>query len=129
MGFSHTVLVLLVCLYFRLCQSADWNYHNLGPEVWPDLFPACAGSSQSPIDIKTACTVHQPFPAFNLSSNYGMDQAFSASNNGHGISAVMVSETNLPLSLIGGGLNGTYSFVNFHMHWGENYGAGSEHQM
>jgi len=26
-------------------------------------------------------------------------------------------------------LNGIYQFVNFHLHWGENYKSGSEHQV
>ena len=31
--------------------------------------------------------------------------------------------------LAGGGLNGTFEFVNFHLHWGENHKSGSEHEV
>lgn len=124
-------IVALFSSWTALRQAADvnWDYHGLGPDVWKDLVPACNGQSQSPINIATACTVYKPFSMFNLSSNYGVTQNFSLVNGGHGITATLIDETQFPLTFIGGGLNGTYKFVNVHLHWGENYASGSEHEV
>jgi carbonic anhydrase len=109
--------------------TSDWNYAGLGPDVWPDLFPTCSGSSQSPIDIKTACTTYQSFEPFQFSYAYNLTQNFTLTNNGHTISGEQVDPNAFPLTLSGGGLDGTFTFNNFHLHWGENYNSGSEHQL
>jgi len=124
------VIFMLLCL-INLYRSDDthWNYRDLGPDVWKDDFPACDGRSQSPIIIKTACTIYQPFKPFHFSSAYGLIQNFTLTNNGHTISATQTKKDLFPLHLTGGGLIGTYEFVNFHLHWGANYRSGSEHQI
>jgi carbonic anhydrase len=125
-------IVVLLCSWIAVHQAADdvkWDYHGSGPDIWKYKFSACRGQSQSPINIMTPCTVYQPFPTFNLSTNYGLTQNFTLNNNGHGISAKLIDETQFPLTLTGGGLNGTYKFVNVHLHWGENFVSGSEHQV
>jgi len=55
-----------------ICSTTDenWNYHNLGPDVWSDAYPSCAEHSQSPINIRTACTIYQPHTPFHFSSTY-----------------------------------------------------------
>ena len=130
----HTRVPIAVYGVFSLLslsRAADikWDYHSKGPDVWKDLFPTCAGSSQSPIDIRTGCTVYQPMTEFILSPNYDVPQTFTLFNDGHGLSATLTNDTLKPVTLVGGGLNGTFNFVNFHLHWGENYRSGSEHQM
>jgi carbonic anhydrase len=116
---------------FDTCLSSDaiWNYGALGPDVWPDAYPACGGSSQSPINIKTACTKYQSYAPFQFSSAYSATQSFTLTNNGHSIIGTQVDKTKYPLTLTGGGLSEPFTFVDFHLHWGENYKSGSEHQM
>lgn len=111
-------------------RSTQWNYGQLGPDIWSDYYPQCAGKSQSPINILTACTVHRKFNSFRISPKDTDRHYFTLVNNGHTVVAKLSNEhQHVPLTLAGGGLNGTFEFVNFHLHWGENYKSGSEHQM
>ena len=129
----HLHLVAFILFYsFDKCLSSDdphWDYGALGPDVWSDFYPSCAGTSQSPIDIRTACTTYQSYVPFQFSSGYSATQNFTLMNNGHTIAGTQVDKTTYPLILTGGGLNDTFLFVNFHLHWGENYKSGSEHQL
>ncbi|CAF1141717.1 unnamed protein product [Adineta ricciae] len=106
-----------------------WNYRDLGPDVWSDTYPLCASRSQSPINIKTACTTFQPFVPFQFSSSYSVTNNFTLRNNGHTIVGQYSGNDSSSFNLTGGALNGTFRFVNFHLHWGENYKSGSEHQV
>lgn len=109
------------------CET--WNYQDLGPDVWSDTYPSCANHSQSPINIRTACTTYRSFTPFNFTSAYNLTQNFTLLNNGHTITGTYMSNDESSLMLTGGGLNKTYHFYSFHLHWGENYKSGSEHQM
>ena len=85
---------------------------------------------QSPINVLTACTVYKPFDPFTFASGYDEPHNFTLRNNGHTIVAVYGNESKLSaFRLTGGNLNGTFEFVNFHVHWGENHRTGSEHEM
>ena len=106
-----------------------WNYGEHGPDVWSDSYPLCASQSQSPINIKTACTAFQSFTPFKFSSAYSNTNNFTLQNNGHTIVGQYSGNDTSPFNLTGGALNGTFRFVNFHLHWGQNYKSGSEHQV
>jgi carbonic anhydrase len=123
------VFVLFNSIHTFVSGRPHWNYGELGPDVWKDLFPTCGGSAQSPINIKTACTTYQSFAPFQFSSAYNLTQDFILTNNGHTITGVQVNSSAFPLVLSGGGLGETFKFKNFHLHWGENYNSGSEHQL
>ncbi|CAF3183809.1 unnamed protein product, partial [Rotaria sp. Silwood2] len=111
-------------------SANQWNYGNLGPDVWSEYYPLCDGKSQSPINILTACTVYKDFKPFTFISTYDEKHTFTLKNNGHTIIGISNNEyKQSPIQLTGGGLNGTFEFVNFHLHWGENYKSGSEHQI
>jgi carbonic anhydrase len=130
----HLLLRFFIFISLFLCISCSttdetWNYHNLGPDVWSDAYPSCAGHSQSPINIRTACTIYQPYTPFNFSSTYDLTHDFTLINNGHTIIGTYNGNESSSLKLTGGGLHGTFEFVNFHLHWGENYRSGSEHQV
>lgn len=127
MQLSLYILALLVTI--RLTHSEDWNYHDLGPDTWSEIYPLCSGQSQSPIDILTACTTYKTFTNFNFSSTYGQTNNFTLVNNGHSIAATYIGNNPLTFTLTGGGLNGTFQFTNFHLHWGENSKSGSEHRV
>ena len=128
----HTGLVLLLLytsLDLCLFSAAQWNYGALGPDVWPDLYPTCGGKSQSPININTACTTYQCFPSFQFSSAYDAVQNFNLQNDGIDINTEQVDPTKFTPILTGGGLDEPFTFKNLHVHWGENYASGIEHQM
>jgi carbonic anhydrase len=128
----HIYLLFTVFVLFNsidISFSIDWNYGALGPDVWKDSYPTCGGTSQSPINIKTACTTYQVFDSFQFSSAYNLTQDFLLTNNGHTISGIQVNSSAFPLTLSGGGLSEAFTFKNFHLHWGENYNSGSEHQL
>jgi carbonic anhydrase len=123
-----TVTTVLLTLFHRII-SDTWNYADLGPDVWSDTYPLCAGQSQSPIDIKTACTTYRSWIPFQFSSAYSLAQNFTLTNNGHNIVATYNGSGSSPFVLKGGGLDSGYGFVNFHLHWGQNYKSSSEHQV
>ncbi|CAF1639269.1 unnamed protein product [Rotaria magnacalcarata] len=120
----------LYLITFPLSIFAIWNYGEFGPDVWDDEYPSCAGHYQSPINIRTACTIYQSFEPFHFSQDYNVSHNFTLLNNGHSILARYSPENNETLfQVTGGGLNGTFDFLNFHLHWGQNYKSGSEHQI
>lgn len=121
--------LFVILLIFDLVVGSEWDYHKLGPDIWNDIEPLCAGPAQSPINIQTPCTVYRNFSAFQLLPFYNLNQTLRLVNNGHAITGTLVNQTANPPRLQGGGLDGTYEFINFHLHWGENYGSGSEHEV
>lgn len=121
--------VSLLLTALSLAADQQWNYQKQGPDVWSDTYPACKGHAQSPIVIHTACTQYQPFVPFRFSSTYDATRTFTLTNDGHTITGKPKGSDSSPFKLTGGGLTGTFEFVNFHLHWGENYKSGSEHQV
>lgn len=110
--------------------SLDWNYADKGPEIWEEIQGECGKDSQSPIDIRTACATYRSFAKFQLSPGYSQLINFTLINDGWTIDVNPPVHQNSPsLALSGGGLNGTFQFINLHLHWGENRRAGSEHRM
>jgi carbonic anhydrase len=122
-------VVLFYSIHISLSFDPHWNYRELGPDVWKDFYPTCGSTAQSPINIKTQCTTYQSYLPFQFSSAYNLTQYFLLKNNGHTIVAEQMNKTAFPLILSGGGLNEAFTFKNFHLHWGENYNSGSEHQL
>ncbi|CAF1650620.1 unnamed protein product [Rotaria magnacalcarata] len=120
-------LFILILILNNTIASADWDYAKNGPDVWKENYPTCAGENQSPINIRTRCTVFQPFSRFEFTSIYYEPIKFNLTNNGHTIKAVPNNPTSI--SLTGGNLKGTYLFESFHLHWGPNHNSGSEHQV
>ncbi|CAF0825120.1 unnamed protein product [Adineta steineri] len=122
--------LFIIFLLSSTVSSNQWNYGQLGPDIWSDYYPLCAGNSQSPINILTACTKYRNLKPFQLTSSYDEKHYFTLRNNGHTVIGIINQEyKQSPLVITGGGLNGTFEFVNFHLHWGENYKSGSEHQI
>ncbi|CAF1015927.1 unnamed protein product [Adineta ricciae] len=110
--------------------ASQWNYGDLGPDVWSDFYSICGRRAQSPINIRTPCTVFQSFKVFTFSSAYTQTRKFKLLNNGHTIVGTYIdTNRSSPYELNGGGLNGTFKLTNFHLHWGENYKSGSEHRV
>lgn len=123
------IVNLVLLTHYQAIVSQDWNYANLGPDVWSNTIPACAGRSQSPINIQTACTTYQAIAPFQFSAAYRTAQSFNLTNNGVTISTGLAAPGASSLILTGGGLDRSYEFLEFHLHWGENFGSGSEHEV
>lgn len=123
------------------------------PSAWADLSgSSCGGNHQSPINIQPSQSVRKSFPKFTF-ENYGNIDKIDLINNGHtgqfswelnsfpfnyifyftikNFTAVYSLPINFPAdrvpSINGGGLNDTYKFVQFHLHWGSDSSKGSEH--
>jgi carbonic anhydrase len=128
MYFSILNIFFLLTIIYQSIGS-EWNYGDEGPDVWSDLYPLCDGQSQSPINIDTTSTVYHSVQIFKFSAGYSITQNFKLINNGHSISGTYTGNDPSLLTLTGGGLNGTYQFSSFHLHWGENYKSSSEHQV
>ncbi|XP_069547695.1 uncharacterized protein [Brachyistius frenatus] len=112
------------------CAAAnEWCYFgcSYSPTQWKDISGSfCGEKRQSPIDIVTSHVVSDPhlcnFSFVNFSSQHVIK---SITNNGHTVK-LKLEENQVEVS--GGGLNGTYSSLQFHFHWGDTaYHPGSEH--
>jgi len=113
-------------------ESDDhWTYGDTSE--WAKHFPSARGLSQSPIDIKTDSTVIQMYSPFLFSGKYDSDEVFTLTNNGHQVAATLAKnisgQSPTDLWFTGGGLTGTFSFINFHLHWGRSDRHGSEHEI
>uniref|UniRef100_A0A673MIS9 Carbonic anhydrase n=1 Tax=Sinocyclocheilus rhinocerous TaxID=307959 RepID=A0A673MIS9_9TELE len=102
---------------FQLCHP--------GPSEWKNNFPNCGGQRQSPINIITRKVKHDPKLASFIFD--GHEKVFNMSVENHGHSANVFFQKSVRLR--GGGLPATYKAVQFHLHWGENGGQGSEHSV
>ncbi|CAF1162575.1 unnamed protein product [Rotaria sordida] len=113
-------------------ESDDhWSYND--PSKWHEHFPAAGGMSQSPIDIKSRHTNFQQYLPFVFSLDHTNQIMLTLTNNGHQITAILSkdfeNQNQTNLSCTGGGLNGKFNFVNFHLHWGRKDRHGSEHEI
>ena len=113
-------------------ESDDhWTYDDWS--VWHEHFPAAGGLAQSPIDILIDNTIAQSYPPFEFSSDYMNPLLLTLTNSGHQVSVTLDKtneiDNNIDLHVQGGGLDGIFHFVNFHLHWGQNDRHGSEHEI
>ncbi|XP_014651325.1 PREDICTED: carbonic anhydrase 1 [Ceratotherium simum simum] len=106
--------------------SSDWGYDGPnGPEQWVKLYPIANGSKQSPIDIKTSETKHDPsLKSFSVS--YNPATAKEIVNVGHSFH-VNFEDSDDRSVLKGGPLSDSYRLCQFHFHWGSTDDYGSEH--
>ncbi|XP_052000595.1 carbonic anhydrase 14 isoform X1 [Xyrauchen texanus] len=122
------VAVFLLFLKFVDCSGTakEWTYAGaVGQSEWAEFFPDCGGSSQSPINVDTSHTLHDPtlVPVQTLAYNQPGIKPFILSNNGHTV------QMTLPRWMGVAGLPLHYSAVQLHLHWGNGVGVatGSEH--
>jgi carbonic anhydrase len=113
-------------------ESDDqWSYDD--PSEWSKHFSSAGGFCQSPININTNETIVQSYPLFIFSPKYDSPELFTLTNNGHQVTAILAGNTDgqgeKDLWFTGGGIDGIFYFVNFHLHWGKNDQHGSEHEV
>jgi len=106
----------------------SWGYGpENGPNAWHNDFPvATEGKRQSPIDIESSkcvdgCAVTASKP---ITVKYNLDHCLNVENTG---SSWKVNVNGTGSSLVGGALDGEYELWQFHAHWGNEDGHGSEH--
>ena len=100
---------------------------SLGPENWPGV--CITGTKQSPIDIKTNTAMYDSSLGDFTLVNYDNTPPgvnFTATNTGK---SLKISFDSNVYNVSGGGLTGTYTTVQFHLHWGKTNNEGSEHTM
>merc|ERR1712038_2191742 len=122
MNFFIGILLLIIPLTY----AATWDYSN--PDVdWPADFPdACAGTSQSPINIDTDnVELLRSREGLSFSIGYKILQTGPLINNGHSLK--YSADEAYGASVSGGPLNGSYTLNQFRLHWGSKHGQGSEH--
>ncbi|XP_013866464.1 carbonic anhydrase 4 [Austrofundulus limnaeus] len=126
------VLCVLLASFWTGCAgSGDWCYQTQfscqhecnAPEKWNHANRDCAGRNQSPINIVTRKTLKDERLTPLRFENYQQIFRSSIKNNGH---SVQVGVPHIS-TITGGGLPTTYKAVQFHLHWGDNGGPGSEH--
>ncbi|XP_037543527.1 carbonic anhydrase 4a [Nematolebias whitei] len=123
--------VLLASLWTGCTGSGDWCYQTQftcehqcnAPEKWNHANQDCAGKHQSPVNIVTRKVLKDERLTPLRFENYQQIFRGSIRNNGHSVQ-VGVPHTS---TVSGGGLPATYKAVQFHLHWGDNGGPGSEH--
>nr|QPA18410.1 carbonic anhydrase IV [Sciaenops ocellatus] len=130
---QHLIVpALLLASLWTLCTGAgEWCYQTQftcdhqcnAPEKWNHVNSACGGKSQSPINIVTRKTLKDERLTPFQFENYQQIFRGVIKNNGH---SVKVDVPHLS-TVSGGGLPTTYKAVQFHLHWGNNGGPGSEH--
>ncbi|XP_002735859.1 carbonic anhydrase 1-like [Saccoglossus kowalevskii] len=118
---SHSLMVPV------LSSGSDWGYEDAnGPTTWPTAFPACAGESQSPINIvETESSDMGTFELTGFSNSPPTDSTMTLKNTGHGVQVDLVGDY-----LINGAcLPSEYRAIQFHFHWGSTNDKGSEHRV
>ncbi|XP_029954625.1 carbonic anhydrase-like [Salarias fasciatus] len=128
----YLVSVVLFLSLGTLVQGSSgggWCYTGCeqSPQHWSDIPGSfCGGKSQSPIDIVTSEVVAHAdlhnFTFVNFSYQHAIEHL---ENNGHTVKLTLEDGA---VEVSGGGLNGSYSALQFHFHWGDTeFHPGSEH--
>ncbi|XP_067033367.1 carbonic anhydrase-like [Acropora muricata] len=109
--------------------GAKWSYNvgaSDGPKNWNGT--CASGQKQSPIDIMTNTTEYDTsLGGFTLLQyETKPSQKFTSSNNKHTLQVSLPSDY---YKVSGGNLPGTFTTVQFHLHWGSDNTKGAEHGM
>ncbi|XP_074636243.1 carbonic anhydrase 1-like [Acropora palmata] len=109
--------------------SEEWSYNvgaPDGPENWKKICKT--GRKQSPIDIMAKTTEYDSsLGSFTLTNyTHASPQNFTSFNNKHTLKVSLPSDY---YKVSGGNLPGTFTTVQFHLHWGSNNTQGAEHGM
>lgn len=130
---QHPLLPIFLASFLKICAGGEWCYQTQwscenkcnGPALWNHAGQACAGKAQSPINIVTRKTVPDPLLVPFEFTNYQTGFKSSIKNNGHSAKVEITSNA----AVSGGDLEGAYKAVQFHLHWGNKGGPGSEHTL
>ncbi|KAJ8383774.1 hypothetical protein AAFF_G00214610 [Aldrovandia affinis] len=127
---SVGIAIILLFLFRQWTSSAGadthWTYTgSVGQSQWSEYFPDCGGNKQSPINVETTQTQHDPSltPMRPLGYRQLGKKPFTLHNNGHTV------EMSLPDWMGLGGLPWQFTALQLHLHWGSSGDrvGGSEH--
>ncbi|XP_010863830.2 carbonic anhydrase 4-like [Esox lucius] len=128
---QHLIQCIFLASFMKICTGSDWCYESQhtcsspcnGPEKWEHANKDCAGRAQSPINIVHRKTLpDERLTAFQF-KNYQNSFGGLIKNNGHSVQVTLPHDA----FVIGGDLEMPYKAVQFHLHWGNKGGPGSEH--
>ncbi|XP_041863438.1 carbonic anhydrase 4a [Melanotaenia boesemani] len=126
------LVILLLASFWSVCLAGtDWCYQSQftcehqcnAPEKWDHVNKDCGGTKQSPINIVTRKTLKDERLTPLLFENYQHIFQSTIKNNGHSVEVGVPHHS----TISGGNLPNTYKAVQFHLHWGNKGGPGSEH--
>ncbi|XP_028991076.1 carbonic anhydrase 4-like [Betta splendens] len=123
-------VLLCLCLevWVKYAAASDWCYTGCAhtPSTWPELpGSSCGGTAQSPIDIVTGDVHTDPGLLDFTFVGFLRQRVASVTNNGHTVNYGLEQSG---VTIGGGGLNGSYTPIQLHFHWGDTqYHPGSEH--
>uniref|UniRef100_A0AAQ5XEI9 Carbonic anhydrase n=1 Tax=Amphiprion ocellaris TaxID=80972 RepID=A0AAQ5XEI9_AMPOC len=131
MHLSTFVLCLSLGALVKCASGSEWCYTGCEhtPSKWKDISGSfCGEKRQSPLNIVPGHVVTDPkldnFTFVNFSSQHAIK---SMENTGHTVKCKLKDNE---VEVSGGGLNGTYSTIQFHFHWGDtDHHPGSEHMI
>lgn len=104
----------------------DWNYED--QEIWSHQNHECAGVQQSPINIDKRATSVNSSLNLEFQGYQNLIFGFNGVNNGHSVQFNYVGDERSAPAISGSALNHeNYSLAQFHFHWGQQRGLGSEH--
>ncbi|KAL0985207.1 hypothetical protein UPYG_G00154100 [Umbra pygmaea] len=129
MDFLDLSVLLILLLWqwtFTTGSERYWEYiGSVGQSKWPEHFPACGGTAQSPIDVVPVQTQYDPSlsPLILLGYSQHGKEPFVLHNNGHTVVLQIPDRMGL------GGLPCQFTAIQLHLHWGNGSpGSGaSEH--
>nr|XP_056721011.1 carbonic anhydrase 4 [Euleptes europaea] len=95
------------------------------PRNWVDLYEACGGKNQSPINIVTnKVEINWDLKPFEYKNYYNVQNGYwNISNTGHSVQVDLDGSA----KITSGGLETPYKAVQFHFHWGR--GTTNSHKM
>ncbi|XP_012283528.1 carbonic anhydrase 2 [Orussus abietinus] len=109
-------------------HDSEHHFDYKSTENWADDYPACGGVSQSPIDLKPSEMTRLEVPSLLTWTGYSKPpKEMTITNNGHTVQVSGKWEQGLTPIISGGPLEGSYTFAQFHFHWGDCNVIGSEH--
>lgn len=129
MAIFHNLLFILLLVFLPLVVSQDfdrWNYAN--QDRWSEDDPECGGNRQSPIDlsinrVRENGKLELKFHKYN---RHLLD--YDVRNTGRSIQFSFTGNADEAPCIYGRALNGQqYILQQFHFHWGQETGIGSEH--
>uniref|UniRef100_UPI0037E86417 uncharacterized protein n=1 Tax=Semicossyphus pulcher TaxID=241346 RepID=UPI0037E86417 len=129
MHLSSLLLCLCLGALANCAAGSQWCYTGCEhtPSNWKDISGSfCGKNKQSPINITTShVKIDQNLRNFTFVNFSSQHIIKSIKNTGHTVKGILKDNE---AEVSGGGLNGTYSTIQFHLHWGDTeHHPGSEH--